>query len=134
MNTSNEWGSIALLTLMVYHRVRITEYAPALTYRPLFVHTRRDDLAYTCTSYSTFRSSFGRTAKFKIWPIRHWGGDAHSNPQYAYIVVYYKPIYCAVIIYLGKYLDYMNNHTQGANNLPSGLTIENSCLPNCQII
>ena len=34
---------------------------------------------YTCTSYHTFRSSFGRTAEFKIMPIRHWGGETHSN-------------------------------------------------------
>ena len=30
----------------------------------------------------TFRSSFGRTAKSRVSPIRHRGGEAHSNPQY----------------------------------------------------
>ena len=27
-----------------------------------------------------FRSSFGRTAKSRVWPIRHWGREARSNP------------------------------------------------------
>ena len=33
VNTANVWGSIALLILVVYHRVQTTEYAPVLTYR-----------------------------------------------------------------------------------------------------
>ena len=28
----------------------------------------------------TFVNSFGRAAKSKVWPIRHWGGNANSNP------------------------------------------------------
>ena len=28
----------------------------------------------------TFRSSFGRTAKSRVWPIRRKGGEAHPNP------------------------------------------------------
>ena len=28
----------------------------------------------------TFHSLFGRTAESRVWPIRHWGGEAHSNP------------------------------------------------------
>ena len=26
------------------------------------------------------RSLFERTAKSTLWQIRHWGGEAHSNP------------------------------------------------------
>ena len=29
-----------------------------------------------------FRSSFRRTAKTRVWPIRHWGGEAHSDVWY----------------------------------------------------
>ena len=35
-NTANARGSIALLIMMVYHRVQITEYTPVLIYRQLF--------------------------------------------------------------------------------------------------
>ena len=83
VNTANVWGSIALLILVVYHRVQTNEYSPILTYRHLFLlyYMRWPSRSYTCTSYHTFRSSFGRTAKLKIWPIRHWGGEAHSTPS-----------------------------------------------------
>ena len=27
-----------------------------------------------------FNYSFGRAAKSKVWPIRHWGGGVNSNP------------------------------------------------------
>ena len=53
----------------MYHRIQTTEYAPVLTYRQPFscttCHWRCPSRSYTCTSYHTFRSSFGRTAKFK---------------------------------------------------------------------
>ena len=35
---------------------------------------------YTVPAPHTFLNSFGRAAKSNIWTIRHWGGDANSNP------------------------------------------------------
>lgn len=29
---------------------------------------------------STVRSSFGRTATYETYPVRHWSGNTHSNP------------------------------------------------------
>ena len=49
-------------------------------------YMRQPSRPYTCTSYYTFRNSFGRTAKFKIWPIRHWGEKAHSNRYHMILV------------------------------------------------
>ena len=34
----------------------------------------------TVPAPDTFRSSLVRTSSSKIWPIRHWGGEADSNP------------------------------------------------------
>ena len=80
-NTANSWGSIALFILEEYHRVQTNEYAAVFTY----CHhscTPQPSRPYACTSYHTFHTSLGRTAKFKMWPIRHWGGEAHSKLQY----------------------------------------------------
>ena len=76
------WGSTALLILEVYHRVQTNEYAVLLTYRSLFLvyYVRQPSRPYTYTAYHTFRNWFGRSASLKIWPIRHWRGEAHSNP------------------------------------------------------
>ena len=38
-NTANVWGSIALLTFKVYHRVPTNEYAAVLTYCQHFLYT-----------------------------------------------------------------------------------------------
>ena len=35
----------------------------------------------------TVRSSFGRSAKSRVWPIRHWGGEVHSTNLYGLILV-----------------------------------------------
>ena len=66
-NTAKWWGSIALLILVVYHRVQTTEYAPVRTHRQLFLvqyywYMRWPSRSYTCISYHTFRSLVGRTA------------------------------------------------------------------------
>ena len=45
MNTANVWGSIALLILVVYHRVQTVECALILTSRQPFLYTTGDDLA-----------------------------------------------------------------------------------------
>ena len=55
--------------------------------------------SYTGTSYDTFRSSFGRTVKSRVWPIRYLGEEANSNPWYYYIPpgMYYR-VYCFSIL------------------------------------
>ena len=37
----------------------------------------------------TFRRPFGRMANSWVWRIRHWGGEAYSNPSYNIISVIY---------------------------------------------
>ena len=34
----------------------------------------------TTPASQTLLSPFGRAATSKLWPIRHWGGSANSNP------------------------------------------------------
>ena len=48
----------------------------------------------------TFRGPFERTAKFKIWQIRQWGGEANCIPydSISYLCLIYAINTTAVII------------------------------------
>ena len=83
MSTANVSGSIALLILALCHRVQTNAYAAVLTYRQHFSYTIWRNLAghVIRALIPHVRSSFGRTAKFEMWPIRHWGGEVYSNPS-----------------------------------------------------
>ena len=43
-------------------------------------HNKWDEKNNNVPTPYTFRSSFERSAKSKIWPIRRWGGEDNSNP------------------------------------------------------
>ena len=58
------------------------EYDAVLTYRQLFLCCTRDNLAGPIPAPHTTRFVVRSDELQKIYPIRHWGGEAHSNPYH----------------------------------------------------
>ena len=65
-----------------YSEVRVFAWVLHLVFAfitPQF-RIRHDYCTYAKVLYRHRIRFFGHTAKSRVWPIRHWVGDAHSNP------------------------------------------------------
>ena len=88
-NTANVWGSIALFILIVCRDIQTNKYAAVLTYHQLILYSLWGILAgpIPVPHITRFVVRSEELRKFKIWPICHWGGEAHSNPSFRIINV-----------------------------------------------
>lgn len=74
-------------TVIILRQFRIAHITSMTASKPRIPHSRtanyfyiHDDLVGPMPAPHTFRSSFGRSVKIKVWPLRHWGGYVCSNP------------------------------------------------------